>query len=195
MATATLREFLKIHPDHRTITRSPRQCARLVNDPEHGTVLEPVTITEGFSATLTETTPEGFYVAKVAARAIGSQAPDFSITGEHWKSEKHWRNDWERSGLYSVGAMGDTLAEVFPELAPLNALHLADAVTGEPMYAFENGWYHYSNENADAAARLLRVESLPEGMTEDDFRAFVVSQRERWEREAEEGRALIRSLA
>jgi hypothetical protein len=188
----TLTEYLKIHPDYRSV--SNHRCRQLVNE-NGGTALEEVTITQGYSATLTRTVGDTFYVAHVRAEPLGAQVPHFSLTGEEWKSEKHYRNDWERSGLYGMGAMGDRLVEVFPELAPMNALHLADAVTGGPFYAFENGWYHYSNGDADAAARLLRVDSLPADMTEDNFRAFVVSQRERWEREAEEGRALIRSLA
>ena len=39
------------------------------------------------------------------------------------------------------GCIHDTILQAFPWLRPLIDLHLADARTGAPMYALENGWY------------------------------------------------------
>ena len=40
------------------------------------------------------------------------------------------------------GAVGDQIAALAPEFAPLNRLHLRDAVTGIPMHAVANGAYY-----------------------------------------------------
>lgn len=194
MPAMTLQEFLATPEDYRTVSHETHRL-KILRLVDGVTTLEPVTITDKLAATWSRTTPDGFYVARAEVRALGEQAPSFSLTGEHWKSERHYREGWERSGLYGLGAMGDTLAELWPHLAPLNALHLANAIDGRPMYAQENGWYHYTQGDHDAAARALRVDpsDLPRDMDEDGFRVFHNAQVPRWAREAAEGRAIIQA--
>ena len=55
------------------------------------------------------------------------------------------------------GCDHDTIKRVFPELRPLVALHLADA-DGLPMYALENGFYHYA-EGIDENGKRIYHES------------------------------------
>lgn len=107
--------------------------------------------------------------------------------------------------------MGDELVRVFPQLALIERLHLADDA-GVPMHAVENGWYFYSGvaheyersssyhrEPSDSpherAARYLRVTpaELPEGLSKDGFVVFVDSLRSRWQLEADEALAFLRA--
>jgi hypothetical protein len=208
----TLAAFLAIDPDYRTVTGgdfSPeptrRRCAVLELD--HGTgetILETVWITDGYRAKLTRETREGFYVANLEAWTHEDQAPSFLVTGEHWRSVTDYANGWEHGGAHVAGGwMPETLAAVFPELAPILLVSGSDVVTGEPLYPVQNGWYHYREGNYDAAARLLRVPlsdlptGLPDGepMTESEFRSFAYAQRERWKAEASAALALLRELS
>jgi hypothetical protein len=65
---------------------------------------------------------------------------DFSITGKVYPVGKR-----EDRNIITAGAIGDTIAKVFPELAIFNDLHLCN-VNGVPMYALVNGMYHIKNE-------------------------------------------------
>ena len=156
--------------------------------------------------------PDGTWlVANARLELIGGNArPYFSLTGEEWKSQKHKRNGWERSGLQTCGAMGDTLAAVWPELDLVNRLHLADD-TGAPMYAVENGWYWYTDRGGrgpseyeridgtphEIAARYLRVDpaDLPEGLDRAGFEKFVEKLRPRWQAEADAAVAWLKGRA
>ena len=76
----------------------------------------------------------------------------FSLTGEVWEASRRtsdpdyqWSTERNRGEvLTACGAMGDTLAGIFPRLAPLNALHLSSIDTGEPMHGSANG-LHWLN--------------------------------------------------
>lgn len=68
-------------------------------------------------------------------RLDGNARPYFSLTGETYEGRHA-----AESRMTSGGAIGETLTQVWPDLAPLNALHLADD-RGEPMYAAANGYY------------------------------------------------------
>ena len=228
MSSLTLREFLAIHPDYRAVTREPRRCARLVLDPATGaTVLEEVTIREDYIARMARsvrdssygTTNGSVYVTATArTHSLGEQAPYFSLTGDVWTSAAGAASGADRYNL-GGGMMHETILRTWPQLQPIADLHLADAITGEPMHALANGWYFYCGKaraHEDArrewqpadrepyslsdhvrAANALRVapEELPEGLDEAGFREFVASLAGRWAREAAEGRALILRLA
>ena len=191
MDTLTFKQYLAIPADYRSV--SEFRARRLVRS-EQGATLEPVRISDSLTRTREGDTPDGYLVAKATAYALGEQVPHFSLTGELWKSERHYRNDWEQSGFISGGAMGEEIAARWPEFAIIERLHLADAITGEPMHALANGWYFYSQGDHDAAARALRVpsEELPTELDEVAFREFAISQRARWAEEAEQGRAFLR---
>lgn len=62
---------------------------------------------------------------------------DFSITGDVYQSGKPKIDKYWEGG----GAMGDTIAELFPEFSIFNRLHLCDYL-GIPMHASANMHYH-----------------------------------------------------
>jgi hypothetical protein len=49
--------------------------------------------------------------------------------------------EYERGRDVCGGCMHDEVLVARPDLAPLIALHLSNATTGEPMHAEANGWY------------------------------------------------------
>lgn len=67
----------------------------------------------------------------------------------------------------TCGQVCDDIERAFPWLGPLMELHLADAYTGAPMYALDNGWFWLYEDEADGplitstsrrrAARYLRT--------------------------------------
>lgn len=121
-------------------------------------------------------------------RQIGNQTPFFSITGEIRDSRVRRDN-----GITSCGRLHDEILAVFPEFAPLVALHLSRQ-DGTPMYALENGWHwtggtKYQKFNGEILAKHLRItQEAADGlrdMDKDQFEAFVNSQQARWKTEAE----------
>lgn len=163
------------------------------------------------SRSFSKTLPDGRYVVATAELELieGNARPYFALHGEEWKSAKHRRNGWERSGLIQAGAMGDELVAIFPELDVVNRLHLADD-EGAPMHAEANGWYFYTGESHEyernsryhseptdtphgRAARTLRADEseLPEGLDREGFHEFVESLRPRWLVEAQAARAFL----
>jgi hypothetical protein len=75
---------------------------------------------------------------------------NFAITGEAWEAGKPCTH---RYSLGS-GAMGDKIAEAFPEYAIFNQLHLCD-FAGAPMYAVANGFYHIKQWEADVFCKYF----------------------------------------
>lgn len=79
----------------------------------------------------------------------------------------------------------DEIKQAFPWLKPLMELHLADAYTGAPMYALDNGWFWLHEDEADGphvttvsrrrAARYLRTTpDMLEGVrTKNDLEALI----------------------
>lgn len=63
----------------------------------------------------------------------GNSRPYFSVTGE---IRTRARGDCD-----SCGCLHEPIAEVFPQLKPVIALHLSDD-QGWPIHAIENGWYN-----------------------------------------------------
>ena len=148
------------------------------------------------SRTLTRVLDDRRYVIAHAklTHLDGNARPYFSLTGEEWQTiGHHTRRTHRETGLLCSGAMGDQLAEWFPELASIRALHLADD-TGAPMYAVENGWYWYEKSH-DTGADYLRVtpEELPAEMSKDEFVAYVETLRARWQADADAVVAFLNS--
>ena len=79
--------------------------------------------------------PDDLVIATAKLRSLG-QRPYFSLTGDTYEGRRRAESRW-----MGGGAIGHRLAEVWPDLAPLDALHLADD-RGVPMHAEANGWYH-----------------------------------------------------
>lgn len=83
------------------------------------------------------------------------------------------------------GQVCEDIERAFPWLKPLMDLHLADAYTGAPMYALDNGWFWLHDDEADGplitntsrrrAARYLRTTpNMLEGVrTKNDLEALI----------------------
>lgn len=163
------------------------------------------------SVTLTKRLPDrrSFSVTAKLVHLQGNARPYFSVTAEERNLRRRGDNQVE-----SAGQMTEETLRHFPELAPIVALHLADD-RGEPMYAIDNGAYwlglgdpRYVPDDAprmDIFAKLWRVTddeareifayADSDNHPSEALRFMAKSMRERWQREADEGLALIRSLA
>jgi hypothetical protein len=209
----TLRQFLATHPDYRTVTREPSRCWVLRRVNGAGTELQPVRIVEDIVAKLEAQTAEGYLVVEAGTSSLGDQAPYFSLTATLYRSKFGARRESD-SSFIAGGCLHDEALAAFPQLAPIEALHLADAITGEPMHAEANGWYAYSGETheyeresryhseptdtpLERSARALRIDvaELEPDMDREAFAAFVESLRPRWAREAAHGIELLNALA
>ena len=83
------------------------------------------------------------------------------------------------------GQVCDNIEQAFPWLEPLMELHLADAYTGAPMYALDNGWFWLHDDEADGplitstsrrrAARYLRTtpDMLEDVRTKNDLEVLI----------------------
>lgn len=86
---------------------------------------------------LRKTAANSFARVRFGTHAIGDQAPYLSITVDEYRS-----NRVSQAGLLSSGIQHETVREVFPELAPLLAWHLAE--DGKPMHYFANARYWHN---------------------------------------------------
>lgn len=83
------------------------------------------------------------------------------------------------------GQVCDDIERAFPWLKPLMELHLADAYTGAPMYALDNGWFWLHEDEVDGplittvsrrrAARYLRTtpDMLEDVHTKNDLEVLI----------------------
>jgi hypothetical protein len=83
---------------------------------------------------LTAKAPEGYRGHLIAT--ITTERGYFSVTGEISTPYQRKRGDAQ-----CCGCIHDDILAAFPQLAPLVALHLSDAETGEPMHAEADGFY------------------------------------------------------
>jgi len=163
--------------------------------------------------TLTRDLPNGSrIVATLAIRDLGT-GPYFSLTGEvydrhgTWSGAARQRNGREPD---ACGQVTEELLRAFPSLASFERMHLANAETGEPMYAVANGFYFYSGDaeeherrhygddyarrhgtGYERACRALRVDAIPPDLDRDGFERFADEQRPRWAEEAAAARATV----
>lgn len=70
------------------------------------------------------------------AYSLHGQSPYFSVTARIGTAQKLARGDGDAGGC-----LHDEILRLWPQLAPIVALHLSNAITGEPMHAEANGWY------------------------------------------------------
>ncbi len=76
------------------------------------------------------------HLIKVTAKAEligGNRHPHFSVTAEIYKPGKR---DFE-----ACGCLHTEILQVWPEIAPIVALHLSNSDDGEPMHGEANGFY------------------------------------------------------
>lgn len=122
---------------------------------------------------------------------------DFSITGYAYEKGKL---KTDRNMIHG-GACGDEIATLWPEFEIFNRLHLCDC-KGRPMYAAENGRYHFTNISFEAGRDYLRLtteeakELSPYTSEKETFQYKLESLGilERWEKEASEAIKLLESL-
>jgi hypothetical protein len=143
------------------------------------------------------------------ARCEDGLSPGFSVTGEIYMARSNAsgaaRQRMGRESDYS-GAIGDELARIMPEIAPIAALHLSDP-DGAPTHAEANGWYWYSSYDGqgthpigdsrsdyEVACDYLRMDAIPGPQNRASFTALVDTQRERWAAEAARAREILEAL-
>ena len=122
---------------------------------------------------------------------------DFSITGYAWEKGKPKTDQYMLRG----GACGDEIAILWPEFEIFDRLHLCDC-KGRPMYASENGRYHFTNTSFETGRDYLRLtteeakELSPYTSEKESFQYKLESLGilERWEAEANEAIKLLESL-
>ena len=122
---------------------------------------------------------------------------DFSITGTAWGKGKA---KTDRNMIHG-GACGDEIATLWPEFEIFNRLHLCDC-KGRPMYAAENGRYHFTNTSFEVGRDYLRLtteeakELSPYTSEKETFQYHLekLGILERWESEANEAIKLLESL-
>lgn len=146
--------------------------------------------------------------------SIGDQKPYFSVTAE--VKEPRARD------FAACGCMHDEILHVWPEIAPVVALHLSD-IDGQPMHAKANGWYwlagvgggmgekyhggqdrtpkeclrilsdHLRLRSEDAAALVEAVKAQLNPRAY--FAEWVAARAKQWKAEADEAIAFLQTLA
>lgn len=127
----------------------------------------------------------------------GNGHQDFSITGAAWEKGNPKTDNY----LLHGGACGDEIASLWPEYSIFNTLHLCDC-KGRPMYAAENGRYHFTNTSFEVGRDYLRLtteeakELIPYTSDGETFRYKLESLGvlERWENEANKAIKLLEKL-
>ena len=100
------------------------------------------------------------------------------------------------------GAIGDRVAKIYPEFELVNALHLSNCKTGEPMHAWANGKYFAEKGEDETLMNHLRINrdeansfiSMIED-TEKDSKGmleFWTKRKEQWKKEAEQVYQIIK---
>lgn len=121
----------------------------------------------------------------------------FSVTGETGIQTNGRKRDPLKTefGIFeseSFGCIHDEILKHFPEMNDIISLHLSDT-DGIPMYAVENGYYHYTNGNdyktylrlSDKDINRLKEMEANSGANKDTFTAFVKTMLPKWKREAD----------
>lgn len=95
------------------------------------------------------------------------------------------------------GCCHDEVLRIFPDLKIFINLHLSN-IDGVPMHYIENGFYHFCRD-LQVAAEHLRVplaelEQLKKDrVSKSDFCTYLEGKKERWRKEAEKVKELLRS--
>lgn len=113
---------------------------------------------------------------------------DFSITATFWNPGAA-RTDRK---MITAGCCHEDILKVYPELKIFVDLHLSDYL-GRPMYAAENGRYHFNNSSKEVAMNYLRISAeeyeslkpyaIDEGLFAHHFDQTAILAR--WKQEAD----------
>jgi hypothetical protein len=148
-------------------------------------------------------------VVNAGIRRFPGQAGYFTTTADLYTNKGQSARGIRENGrgMIGGGAMLDEIAERFPSLRPVVALHMSDEVTGEPMHADANAVYWYRKGDGpadeygrhgtgyDMFARHCRIPraQVPEGMSDGELRAFLVNLRPMWRYQAHKARRVLRA--
>lgn len=147
----------------------------------------------------------------------GSSSDHFTLVGDCWDYQdeaalkRAVRRHLDPADLQAMparepdicGSIHDLILPVFPHLSLIQSMHLSDSVTGEPLYALENGWYWFNNAQdwdeqnqwftpAQRAGHYLRCSPnlLTEITTKEQFAQLVDWLRPAWRKQAQATRAI-----
>ena len=152
--------------------------------------------------------PDGTHmVVNAGISRFPGQPGYFSTTADLYTNKGQATRGMRESGrgMIGGGAMLDEIARRFPRLAPVVLVHLSDERTGEPMHADANAVYWYGigagpadeyrrlGSGFDTFARHCRIPRahVPESMTPDELRAFLVNLRPLWRMQARKARRIL----
>ena len=98
------------------------------------------------------------------------------------------------------GCCHNEIEKYFPQLKPFINLHLSDG-EGVPMYAFENGLYHFKEDKLKGANyirttldKVKHIDTSNSSKCVLDFAKVVESLRPQWLKEANECKKLLTKL-
>jgi hypothetical protein len=122
---------------------------------------------------------------------------DFAITGYSYEKGKPKIDKY----LVHDGACGDLIAKLWPVFEIFNRLHLCDC-KGIPMYAVENGRYHFQNSSFEVARDYLRLtdeeaQYFAARLDDNLYFSYLLENLgilERWESEAYEAIKILEVL-
>jgi hypothetical protein len=122
---------------------------------------------------------------------------DFAITGSAWSKEHNRKYEEPDIG----GCIHEEILKVRPGLKPFVDLHLCDS-KGAPMYAVENGIYHFLNSSKEVAMRYLRLseseyEKLQFAVDDKNYFKFLLETMNivnRWYQEAQLATAVLEQM-
>lgn len=160
------------------------------------------TCTHTVEGIITDT--NGTHIKVIATYGINDDR--ISVTGEVYYERQDNDEFFFGSGPDVHGMVHGHILQAFPWLRPLIDLHLADARTGAPMYALDNGWYWLREDDPNdrynaiitdksrrRAARYLRttprmLEAI--GTKEDLARLIETTLAPAWEKQVDSTLAL-----
>lgn len=93
------------------------------------------------------TDTNGTYIKVIATYGINDD--HISVTGEVYYERQDNDGFFFDNEPDDCGMVHDRILQAFPWLRQLIDLHLADARTGAPMYALDNGWYWLRGHELD----------------------------------------------
>lgn len=138
-------------------------------------------------------TSEGYIKVKIRlSDPCKNGMEDFAITFDLNKY-----SSFSEKGEISGGSCYDTIVKHFPEYKIFADLHLSDC-NGLPMYAIENGNYHFRNSGEEVTKKYLRLDDelynkLVKLRTVEGLIGYT-DLLSKWKNEANEAIALLEKL-